>query len=141
MCHFGYYIYVMLILVLLDLSTLCAVDHLQLLILYSLLSFLSTLWFVCTNSVSPVHYVPKFIGCHKAIVVYPVGQIIFMIQLVISSCYGSVQYLIIIGRDGGLSTLCHSCGFACQQKVLKTFPGTGLLSSADHQVESLICLS
>ena len=137
MCHSGYYIYVMLILVLLDLSTLCAVDHLQLLILYSLLSLLSTLWFVCTNSVSPVHYVPKFIGCHKAIVVIPSRADDFMI----SSCYGSVQYLIIIGRDGGLSTLCHSCGFACQQKVLKTFPGTGLLSSADHQVESLICLS
>ena len=29
-----------------------------------------------------------------------------------------------VGRDGGLSTLCHSCGFACQQRrVLKTFPG------------------
>ena len=25
------------------------------------------------------------------------------------------------GRDGGLSTLCHSCGFACQQRVLKNF--------------------
>ena len=24
--------------------------------------------------------------------------------------------------DGGLSTLCLSCGFACQQRVLKTFP-------------------
>ena len=71
MCHSGYYIYVMLILVLLDLSTMCAVDHLQLLILHSLLSLLSTLWFVCTNSVPSVHYVPKFIGCHKAIVVIP----------------------------------------------------------------------
>ena len=28
-----------------------------------------------------------------------------------------------IGRDGGLNTLCHSCGIACQQRVLKTFPG------------------
>ena len=28
----------------------------------------------------------------------------------------------LIGRDGGLSTLCHSCGFACQQRVLKKFP-------------------
>ena len=28
---------------------------------------------------------------------------------------------IYIGRDGGLSTLCHSCGFAFQQRVLKTF--------------------
>ena len=27
----------------------------------------------------------------------------------------------LIGKSGGLSTLCHSCGFACQQTVLKTF--------------------
>ena len=25
----------------------------------------------------------------------------------------------LIGRDGGLSTLCHRCGFDCQQRVLK----------------------
>ena len=37
------------------------------------------------------------------------------IWLTISSCYGSsTVYLGGIGRDGGLSTLCHSCGFACQ---------------------------
>ena len=33
----------------------------------------------------------------------------------------------LIGRDGGLSTLCHSCGFSCPQRVLKTFPGPGYL--------------
>ena len=37
----------------------------------------------------------------------------------------------LIGRDGGLSTLCHSCGFACQHRVLKTFPGPGYLHSED----------
>ena len=26
-----------------------------------------------------------------------------------------------IGRDGGLSALCHNCGLACQQSVLKPF--------------------
>ena len=36
-----------------------------------------------------------------------------------------------IGRDGGLSTLCHSCRFPCQQRVLKTFPGPGYLHSKD----------
>ena len=41
------------------------------------------------------------------------------------------QYLMAIGKDGGLSTLCHSCGFACQQRVLKTFPGPGYLCSKD----------
>ena len=39
------------------------------------------------------------------------------------------QCLMVIGTDGGLSSLCHSCGFACQQKVLKTFPGPGYLRS------------
>ena len=28
-----------------------------------------------------------------------------------------------IGRDGGLSTLCHGCGFDYQLRVLKAFPG------------------
>ena len=37
-------------------------------------------------------------------------------------------------RDGGLSTLCHSCGFACQQGVLKTFPAPGYLRSEDGVV-------
>ena len=40
----------------------------------------------------------------------------------------------LIGRDGGLSTLCHSCGFACQQRVLKTFPGLGYIRSEDGVV-------
>ena len=30
--------------------------------------------------------------------------------------------------------LCHSCGFACQQRVLKTFPGPGYLRSKDGVV-------
>ena len=34
-------------------------------------------------------------------------------------------------RDGGLSTLCHSCGLAFQQWVLRTFPGSGYLHSED----------
>ena len=33
------------------------------------------------------------------------------------------QYLVVNGRDGGLSNLYQSCRFACQQKMLKTFPG------------------
>ena len=40
----------------------------------------------------------------------------------------------LIGRDGGLSTLCHGCGFACQQRVLKTFPGPGYLHSENGVV-------
>ena len=47
--------------------------------------------------------------------------------LIISSCYSSVSLALgLIERDGGLSTLCHSYGFACQQRVLKTFPGLAI---------------
>ena len=57
------------------------------------------------------------------------------IWLTISSCYGSIPLALgFIGRDGGLSTLCHSCGFACQQWVLKTFAGAGYLRSDDEVV-------
>ena len=51
------------------------------------------------------------------------------------TCYGSIPLALrLIGRDGGLSTLCHSCGFACQQRVLKTFPDPGYLHSEDGVV-------
>ena len=47
----------------------------------------------------------------------------FYIWLTISPCYGSIPLaLVLIGTDGGLSTLCQSCRFAGQQRVLKTFP-------------------
>ena len=36
-----------------------------------------------------------------------------------------LQCLMVIGRDGGSSTLCHRCEFACQQRVLRTFPCPG----------------
>ena len=37
----------------------------------------------------------------------------------------------LIATNGGLSTLCHSHGFACQQRVLKTFSGPGYLRFED----------
>ena len=37
-------------------------------------------------------------------------------------------------RDVGLGTLCHSYGFACQQRLLKTFPGHGYDYSEDGVV-------
>ena len=40
----------------------------------------------------------------------------------------------LIGRDSGLSILCHGCGFACQQRVLKTFPDPGCLYLKDEVV-------
>ena len=70
------------------------------------------------------------------------------ISLTISSCYGSIPLTLgLIGRDGGLSTLCHSYGFACQQRVLKMFPGPDYLRSEDGvvwlwhpQVNLYICI-
>ena len=44
------------------------------------------------------------------------------------------QYLMVIEKDGGLSTLCDSCRFICQQSVLKTFPGPDYLWSDDRIV-------
>ena len=32
--------------------------------------------------------------------------------------------LVLIERDGGLNTLCHSCGFDYFQGLLKTFSGS-----------------
>ena len=55
--------------------------------------------------------------------------------LTISSYYGSIPLTLeLIVRDDGLITLCHSCEFACQQRVLKTFPGPGYLPSEDAVV-------
>ena len=38
----------------------------------------------------------------------------------------------LIGRDVGLRTLRHSCGFPCQQRVLKTFSDPKYLHSKDE---------
>ena len=70
--------------------------------------------------------ISKCMSCHQAIVVIT-KRVNLYIWLTISSYYGSIPLALgLIGRDGALSTLCHSCGFACQQRVLKTFPGPWL---------------
>ena len=57
------------------------------------------------------------------------------IWFTISSCYSSIPLALrLIGRDGDLSTLWNSCRFACEQRVLKTFPGPGYLRSEDGVV-------
>ena len=64
---------------------------------------------------------------------HPLGNL--YIWLNISSCYGSIPLALgLIARDGGLSTLCHSCGLPCQQNVLKTFPGSGYVHSVGEVV-------
>ena len=50
------------------------------------------------------------------------------IWLTVSSCYDSIPLTLgLIGRNSGLITLCHSCSFVCQQRVLKTFPDYGYI--------------
>ena len=57
------------------------------------------------------------------------------IWLTISSCYCSIPLgLVLIVRDGDLSTLCHPCGFSCQQRVLKTFRGRAFFQTEDGVV-------
>ena len=74
--------------------------------------------------------------CHPVVNLY--------VWLTFSSCYSSIPLALgLLVRDGGLSTLCHSCGFACQQRALKTFSGPGYLESDDglgwlwHQLVNL----
>ena len=69
------------------------------------------------------------------------------IWLTISSCYCSIPLtLVLIRRNSGLSTLCHSCRFACQQRVLKTLPGPGYLHCGDgivwlwHSLVNFLCI-
>ena len=59
----------------------------------------------------------------------------YILYIYTSSCYGSIPLVLgLIGRDSVLSTLCHSCGFTCQQRVLKKFSGPGYLHSEDGVV-------
>ena len=44
------------------------------------------------------------------------------------------QCLLAIGKGDGLITLCHGCGLACQQRVLKAYPGPGYFRSEDGVV-------
>ena len=59
------------------------------------------------------------------------GKFVY-ISLTISSCYCWIPLTLgLIGKDSGLSSLCHSWGSPCQQKVLKTFPGNGYIHYED----------
>ena len=98
---------------------------------------------ICGNSVTwtydicDAHWASSFYiktSRQNSVILY-IYNINLYIWLNISSCYCSIPLALgLIGRDGGLGTLCHSCGFACQQRVLKTFPGPGYLLSEDGVV-------
>ena len=57
------------------------------------------------------------------------------IWFTISSCYSSIPLTLgLIRRNCVLSNLCQVCRFACQQRVLKPFPGPNYLRSEDGVV-------
>ena len=76
------------------------------------------------------YYIYIYIHIYMCINIYIYIYNLLYIQLTFSSCYSSISLALgLIGRDGDLSFLCHGCGFTCQQRVLKTFPGTAYLRS------------
>ena len=75
----------MLILLLWDLSTLCVVDYLWPLILCSLLSFFSTLWFIGTSNVQPYIMWPSAWVATKPLWWKPRPRIVFMITYILRS--------------------------------------------------------
>ena len=63
----------------------------------------------------------------------PTGQFVYMAHHFISVRLNPFDLsLRLIGRDGGLSTVSHSLGFPCQQRLLKTFSGPGYLYFNDE---------
>ena len=65
------------------------------------------------------------------------------IQFTISSCQGSIPLtLVLIERDGDLSTLCHSCGFDFQLRVQKRFLSLAMsaprMGQSDYDIYCLL---
>ena len=65
------------------------------------------------------------------------------IQFTISSCYGSIPLtLVLIERDGDLSTLCHSCRFDYQLRVQKRFLSLAMsaprMGQSDYDIYCLL---
>ena len=50
-------------------------------------------------------------------------------KLIIFLATDQSQCFMVTAKDGGLSTLCHNCGFACQQRLPIPFPDGGSLLS------------
>ena len=83
--------------------------------------------YICINIHIYIYYIYLYIYIYIYICVCVCVRVCVCvcvyIWLTISSCYGSIP--LTLGLIGGMvnwALLCHSCGFACQQRVLKTFP-------------------
>ena len=107
-------------------------DKLHLLVLEIAIDMSLELSYILLNNYQIFMYIYMYLHSKDGVVRLWHPLVNLYIWLTILSCYGSIPLALgLIGRDGGLSTLCHSCGFACQQRVLKTFPGSGYLHSKD----------
>ena len=88
--------------------------------------------FACQQRVLKTFPGPGYLHSEDGVVWLRHYLVNLYIWLTISSCYGSISLTLgLIGRDGDLSALCCICGFACQHRVLKTFPEPGYLCSED----------
>ena len=91
--------------------------------------------FTCHQRVLKTFPVPDYLSSEDGVVWLWHLLVNLYIWPTISSCHGSTPLTLgLIGKDGSLSTLCHSFGFACQQRLLKTFHGPGYLHSKNGVV-------
>ena len=94
------------------------------------------LWEVRSLQILPFHlYFHVFLICFSKPKPFP-QRIHFTRKKTLFSNHTDIQFnpltLVLMGKDGGLSTLCHGCRFTCQT-VLKRFPGPGCLRSEKVQ--------
>ena len=99
----------------------------------------NTLWhsfgFACHRRLLKTFPSPRYLRSEDGVVWQWHSLVSLYIWHIISSCYSSIPLALgSIGRDDGLSTLCHSCEFACQQRVLKMLPGPRCPRSEDGVV-------
>ena len=101
----------------------------------SLSTLCHSCWFSCQERVLKMFPGPGYLCSEDGVVQLWHLLVNLYLWVTISSCYYSIPFtLAFIEKDGGLSTLCHNCEFACQEKGLKTFPGPGFLCSEDGVV-------
>ena len=94
------------------------------------------LWEVRSLQILPFHlYLHVFLICFSKPKPFPRENTFYKKKppFLTIQIYGLIPFtLVLMGRDGGLSTLCHGCGFTCQ-RALKTFPGPGCFRSVKVQ--------
>ena len=85
-------------------------------------------WFVSQHMVVKIFSGPGY-RCREDGVFWLYDSLVILyIWLTILSCYRWNHLAFkLIWRNGSQSILCHSCGFACQQRILKFFSASGYL--------------